>query len=986
MANTTNKIVSNELDALNVAEVFTCLPEECLKFIDPSKYSLKIIHQNIRSINKNIDQFVVMLEITKMNYDVIILSECWLSKLSNLPELTGYLSCKSLNNRNQNDGVVVYFKRHLDLTFTCPNFSEANCVLLKNDNLAILAIYRSPANKCLNGFFCDLNNSLSTLKSSRNVLLIGDINIDISSANTDLNKGKYLNLISSHGLLPTFDTPTRISSCLDHALLKSNYKATVLLLECNVTDHFPVITCLNLDRIHVKANQSFSQTDFVSVKAEIMAMDFSTVLLCDNADHAADLLVNSIAPVLTKHTKVLRVPKRKVIFKPWITPGLLRCIRHRDKLYKRSKVNPDDYTLKRIYTRYRNFCNRLLRKLKREYEREELEKAKNNPKATWNALKRIANLNSPSSPVLDLLTSKGNPVGAIDGINEFFANVGKRLADKIINSHHPRALTKPIQYTPCNSLAMLEVCESEVASIITNLRSSCAVGWDGISSKLLKACAPALVPAITHICNLAIVTGVFPKSFKTALVHPIYKNGPTNEVNNYRPISILTSMSKVLEKIINKQLTKFLDKFRVISNNQFGFTSGVSTEDAVLSLTNHVVENLENKSKCIGIFLDLSKAFDTVSIPSLLQKLEAIGIRGISLKLFTSYLTNRTQKTRIDKYISDELPITFGVPQGSILAPTLFKIYINELCQLPIPFGKTISYADDTVLVVTGPNWSIAKSYAEQALRTALDWLDNNLLTVNIEKTKYIPFSLRNSSAPPHNFSITAHSCPTPTISCQCMNLTRADHIKYLGVHIDSALRWHLHIDNLCSRVRKLIFVMSKLRNSAERNTLLIVYQALCKTLISYCIPVWGGAHKTSLLKLERAQRAVLKTMLSRPFRYPTTQLYQDSNVLTVRQLFVLQITVRHHSSVPRAEYHCSTRRRKPACTTAIVRSTFASQQYTCISAFLYNKIDKLMKLAHLNKYELKKKLFAWLSKLDYDSTEELLNRESLQCIYLIDK
>ncbi|XP_026317899.1 uncharacterized protein LOC113228740 isoform X2 [Hyposmocoma kahamanoa] len=703
MANTTNKIVSNELDALNVAEVFTCLPEECLKFIDPSKYSLKIIHQNIRSINKNIDQFVVMLEITKINYDVIILSECWLSKLSNLPELTGYLSCKSLNNRNQNNGVVVYFKRHLDLTFTCPNFSEANCVLLKNDNLAILAIYRSPANKCLNGFFCDLNNSLSTLKSSRNVLLIGDINIDISSANTDLNKEKYLNLISSHGLLPTFDTPTRISSCLDHALLKSNYKATVLLLECNVTDHFPVITCLNLDRIHVKPNQSFSQTDFVSLRAEIMAMDFSTVLLCDNADHAADLLVNSIAPVLTKHTKVLRVPKRKVIFKPWITPGLLRCIRHRDKLYKRSKVNPDDYTLKRIYTRYRNFCNRLLRKLKREYERE-------------------------------------------------------------------------------------------------------------------------------------------------------------------------------------------------------------------------------------------------------------------------------------------ELPITFGVPQGSILAPTLFKIYINELCQLPIPFGKTISYADDTVLVVTGPNWSIAKSYAEQALRTALDWLDNNLLTVNIEKTKYIPFSLRNSSAPPHNFTITAHSCPTPTISCQCMNLTRADHIKYLGVHIDSALRWHLHVDNLCSRVRKLIFVMSKLRNSAERNTLLIVYQALCKTLISYCIPVWGGAHKTSLLKLERAQRAVLKTMLSRPFRYPTTQLYQESNVLTVRQLFVLQITVRHHSSVPRAEYHCSTRRRKPACTTAIVRSTFASQQYTCISAFLYNKIDKLMKLAHLNKYELKKKLITWLSKLDYDSTEELLNRESLQCIYLIDK
>lgn len=973
MTNKTINSVISQIDSFDIADVFTCLPEDCPKIINTSIYSFKVIHLNIRSINKNFDDLIVMLTVTNMDYDVIVLSECWLSKVAHPPELSGYLSYKSDNNRNQNDGVVVYIKKQLHSVVSFPNFSEANCVLLEIDGLIIVAIYRSPSAKCLDNFFSDLNCLLSTLRLSRNLLLIGDMNIDISSSNNDINKDKYLNLTASHGLLPTYITPTRIKTCLDHAFLKCNNRAAVLLLDCPLTDHTPVTACLNLDMARSKSDGSSLRTNFTAAVEEIMKTDFSSVTLCDNADLAANTLINSIAPILSKNTIIFNIPKKKIILKPWITPGLLRCIRHRDRLHKRYKINTDNEINKLIYTRYRNFCNGLLRRIKREFESFELKKARHNPKATWDTLKRIANLTVSSTSATNLLKSNIDPKLAVNDVNRFFANIGKHLADKILAAN--LAGTASVQSSPCNSMGMTKVDEYEVSSIINGLRGNCAVGWDGVSSKIIKSCAQVLVPPITWICNLAITTGIFPKVFKTALVHPIHKSGPTDNVNNYRPISILSALSKVLERIMNKQLSSYLEKFNIISNNQFGFTSGLSTEDAVLSLTNHIAQSLDNKTKCIGIFLDLSKAFDTVSIPILLRKLEAVGVRGITLKLFASYLSRRTQIVKIGEHSSEELSLTYGVPQGSILGPTLFKIYINELCQLPLPHCKIVSYADDTALVVTGSDWSVTKLHAEHAVRTVMDWLNMNLLTVNVEKTKYIPFSLSSASEPPQDFTVAAHSCDLTGPTCQCMNLCRTDCIKYLGILIDENMNWRSHIENICSRVRKVIFVMKKLRYTADRNTLIMVYEALCKCVISYCIPVWGGAHKTSLIKLERAQRAVLKVMLCKPFRYPTVQLYQDCGVLSVRQLFVLHTILRRHPSVLRNDLKNSSRRRKPVCPVLRYNTVFASRQYRYISSYLYNRISTQVQIVHLSKYRAKKVLHSWLLARDYELTESLVHR-----------
>ncbi|XP_063891880.1 uncharacterized protein LOC135117215 [Helicoverpa armigera] len=214
-----------------------------------------------------------------------------------------------------------------------------------------------------------------------------------------------------------------------------------------------------------------------------------------------------------------------------------------------------------------------------------------------------------------------------------------------------------VQNSPAQSLAILDVDEAEIETLILQLRNDCAVD-----------------------------------ALKKAIIHPIYKSGDRNCVNNYRPISVLPALSKILEKILNKSLRSFLEKHRLISNNQFGFRPGVSTEDAVLELTQLVAENLDKKNKCLGIFLDLSKAFDTVSVPILTSKLELLGVRGTPLKIFKDYLRNRTQCVKIETSLSNEELVTYGVPQGSILGPTLFLIYIpykGTVLKLQSPYSSS---------------------------------------------------------------------------------------------------------------------------------------------------------------------------------------------------------------------------------------------------------------------------------------------------------
>lgn len=956
--------LDDELDSLSVAKSYKCAPEMCLRCITHPNRGLKILHINIRSIQKNFDEISVLMKLLGFHCDVIVLSECWLSKISQLPTLDGYTSYHTNNTFNQNDGCAIYIKSSIKHDVKEPNFADANCLICTIESISIIAIYRSPSYRNITNFIDSLDKILTL--PTQSVVLIGDINIDIKNGNNDTNSDEYLTCAAAHGLLPAHLYPTRVSNCLDHILLKTNFCATAIVIESSITDHEPLLLFLqakNKDR-----NRSFTKYKLNrdAVIETINGFDWSPILKMTDADSASEELVGNLSTIIKANTYEYKIPRKQRTLKPWITPGLLRCIRNRDRMHAKLKKCINNEILRITYNRYRNHCNSLLKKLKRAYEKEEFSKAKNNIKATWDVIKKVADISSNVTPPIELLHLSDSPRLSLNIVNDYFAGIGKNLASKI----------KPISPTPIavssksgSSMVLLETTEMDVEGIILTLKLDSATGWDGIPLNVIRATRTVLVPIITHVCNLAISSGVFPAVFKRAVVHPIHKSGRRDDVNNYRPISVLSAMSKILERVLNKSLLSFLNVNNILSPNQFGFRRGMSTEDAVLALTEHAVRTLDNKHKCLGIFIDLSKAFDTVSAPELLKKMESIGIRGVVLEMFRDYLRGRTQVVKVEQNESDERPITYGVPQGSILGPTLFLIYINDLCQIQINSCKIVSYADDTSLLVDGKDWAQCYHNAEKALTCVVEWLRNNLLTVNVSKTFYIPFAIKSNLSPPASYTLKAHSCKSANF-CDCPPIAKSPTVKYLGVHIDQYLNWHKHLDALVSRTRKLIYVFKKLRNSADPDTLKVVYFALCQSILAYCIPAWGGATENVFLRLERAQRAVLKILFYRPRRYSTVQLYAESKVLTVRQLYVFQSMLRKHSVRPLSEP--TGRVKHTVFPQQSCKTSFAKRCYYINSSKIYNQLNKELKFFHSTKYQFKSALREYLLKLDYRKTENL--------------
>ncbi|CAB3236263.1 unnamed protein product [Arctia plantaginis] len=710
---------------------------------------------------------------------------------------------------------------------------------------------------------------------------------------------------------------------------------------------------------------------------DLANIDFSPVYNLCNPNSSLEYFIKSLQTAIINNTTRVSLSKRHKIIKPWMTPGLLRCIRNRDKLHKKSNHIPSNEILKRTYTRYRNFCNAILKKVKRTYEKNLLQNAKQDNKKLWRAIKDITNTSQKHLDSKELLTLSTSPEESLNKVNSYFINVGSSLANNIyqknLHTLNMNFQNNHTDTTVCKSFALLDTSESEVERLIETLKTDCASGWGLISNKILKAHKNIFVSPLTKIFNDCLQLGVFPDSLKKAVVCPIFKAGDRNRVENYRPISILPSISKILERIINVRLVKYLEGNSLLSTNQYGFRRDQSTDLAVNKLTDYITSNLDNGKKCLTIFLDLAKAFDTISVSILLDKLERLGVRGMQLKLFRSYLTGRLQCVRVGSHKSGNLEVSHGVPQGSILGPTLFLVYINELTSLRLSKGIIISFADDTALSFSANTWNEVFVAAQAGFGAVGDWLDRNILTLNVDKTKYICFSIKGVKENFNNRKIVSHQCQSGC-NCSCPTVERVHAIKYLGVIMDSNLNFKEHIKVMCGRVRKLIYVFKNLRHVADPGLLKQIYYSLCQSLLTYCISTWGGALKTVMKPIEIAQRAILKVCSFQPIFFPTTMLYQIAGVLTVRQLFILSACLLQHRKQTFDPQLLEKRRKNIVCPRlATCKTKFAQRFANFIAPFIYNRINRAINIYPLTKVLLKKQVCEYLLKLNYEETELLL-------------
>lgn len=985
---TFNDELGNDLDSIKVDCRLTDDLESCKSFFTRD-HNFKLCALNIRSIGCNFDKLLVALKRLDIIYDVIVLTECWLNSCPHIPQLPGYTSYKSDNNFNQNSGVAVYVRDIWDSSVTEHFVYKAQCLAIHiSDAVNILAVYRSPSCSNTEQFLSSLAPYMTSM-GGLPLVFAGDININILETSNTQNL-EYLCLVEECGLVATITEPTRERSCLDHIYLsRSCLSHAPIGIVCRsvVTDHFPVMIGMKLKGTpRPQHSRTMIKRDHDAIKIDLLDLDWSFVLNTDNVNVATKCFVDSLMGIILKHTREVRLSRTKHNLKPWITPGLMRCMRHRDKLHHRARQEPNNKILKISYKRYQNFLVGLLRKLRVDYESKDLDINRNNPKKLWQSVKNLCGLSQANKVPTELLVPKDTTEQRkpIDLCNDHFCTAGQRLASRILTetneTEYSLARKVCITNTPSESFFLSPTSYEEVEKLVMKLENGKSPGIDGLTNTLIKHVKAEIIIPLTHIYNLSLSSGIFPDVWKVASVSPVHKSGPKDNIENYRPISLLSAFSKILEKIVNKRLTDFLESRNLTSSRQFGFRKGRSTEDAVSLLTSVVASKLDNKQRCVAVFLDLARAFDTVSVPILLEKLNRLGFRGIASDWFKSYLQERRQCVRIGSVFSSTQSINFGLPQGSILGPTLFNIYINDIHSMPIENAEVICYADDTAIVFHGPSWENALDYAERGMSRIYSWLQRNLLTLNAKKTVFLCFHITAASAPPSALTLKLHksSCSGyDNTLCGCESLYRSNVIKYLGVFLDENLNFKTHAIALSSRVRKVIGIMKNLRDVASSDILISVYHTLCQSLLTYCNSCWGSAAKTNVILVERAQRSVLKVMMRRPLRYPTIWVYKDSGVLNVRQLFIKKLALSVHKSIAASEDkhvdNTLARRRPKLVPYPYTNTCFARRFGDYLRAHVYNTVDKMYDLRGKSMYEVRRILRIGLGSMSYEETENLL-------------
>ena len=537
---------------------------------------------------------------------------------------------------------------------------------------------------------------------------------------------------------------------------------------------------------------------------------------------------------------------------------------------------------KQKYTEYRNTLKRIVRHSRVKYIRDKCEEYKQNSRKLWQLINRIIGKENNKRHVIDSIKVQEknlyDPNGITSELCDFFANIGEKYSNKIpTNTYKTNEYINKIPIHD-QSMFLLPATQLEIKNLILSLPNKSSSGYDNISNILLKKLLHCLLEPLEIIFNKSLYEGTFPDKIKLEDITPLHKSKSTHDCNNYRPISLLITISKLLEKIIYTRTYKFLERSNLLYTSQYGFREGHSCENAVSELVSEVIKSRQEGLYTMSVFLDLSKAFDTLEHSVLLKKMEKYGIRGKCNEWFKSYLTNRKIRVKCLVESSGKLEyseyksVTFGTPQGSCLGPLIFIIFTNDLYR-QIEHSSTILFADDTTLYKSHRNLKYLTWCIEDDLRKLADWFTSNKLTLNIEKTVCILFQKPGQSE---------------NIKLEVGNQTifNTPETRFLGMLLDEHMNWSPHINNLILKITRNSNMLKLNQSIMPTDAKLHIYQAHVASHIQYCILLWGNnASEIQLKKLQKIQNICMRYVLPKT---QTSQIYQKLKVLNINSLIEL--------------------------------------------------------------------------------------------------
>ena len=893
--------------------------EEMCDLLKTKQNMFSILSLNCQSLQSKFSQLQIYLHNfanSNVNFKMICLQETWLSDHhdTSLLQLDGYNFLHKPCKASTHGGTGIYLEKSIEYVVldiesreSCWDgiFIEVH-LNLNNTSLkkkvVVGNIYRPPRETIdYHKKFNEEIDEIISMLSSQNceIILTGDFNINLLQANEKEHIDGFLeDVLLSNGLLPKITLPTRLSesssTLIDNCFVKisDNFsKTTAGILRQKISDHQPyfvVFDYLTLKKHKSKYVKTFRSTDSDwenfrnDFNATCSLNDFNISNNCDpneNYNLLARCIKNSIDKCMP--CKWVKFNKHKHKKSNWITQGIIRSISFRDRLYQRLRSTSSDSplynTLKTNLKTYNKILKQSIRRAKANYYNSCFLRYKQDMKNTWSTIKEIINKKPEKKDYPDKFILDNHeittPQEIADEFNKYFVEIGPTLAGKIkTQATFDKYLTKPAT----TQFQFSNVDENVIRKIIKKLKPKTSSGKDSINNKMIKYLETEITPFLTLIINQSFNTGIFPEALKISKVLPIYKKDNPELFGNYRPVSILPSMSKVFERVIHDQLYEYFSSNKMFYDNQYGFRNGHSTELAAIEILDRIIRAMDRKEIPINVFLDLSKAFDTLDHNVLIKKLEYYGVSGTSLNLMLNYLTNRRQYVLFGETTSDMLTIQTGVPQGSILGPLLFIIYLNDLVHVCKTF-KPVIYADDTTLFAVLESFETEHTELAQNINSELElintWFKANKLSVNGKKTKAMLFHSVNKKV------------PNVQIKMDMAEIEFVKEFNYLGITFDQNISWKPHLLKVTKKISRTLGVMSKLKHMLPTHILKTLYDSLVLPHIMYGLLVWS----TGSARLEITQKKAVRIITAAKFNAHTEPIFKKLNILKIEDMVKLQ-------------------------------------------------------------------------------------------------
>jgi hypothetical protein len=545
-----------------------------------------------------------------------------------------------------------------------------------------------------------------------------------------------------------------------------------------------------------------------------------------------------------------------------MTTGLYTSFAHRSSLYKAFLAGSVDRS---VYTNYRNRLNKLIKVRKQEYYKEFFNANKKNGANIWKMIS--TNIQGNNAARNELMTD-------VNELNNFFSNLGLTTVNHLPQPEKSSYVSAIVPNKKTFILDETNCVEVLLTGLSLTSKKSC--DYLGTSSWLIKSIIHVILVPLTHVFNLSFQCGIVPLKLKIAKVIPIYKNGNKSLPINYRPISILPIFSKILEKLMYQRIISFIDKYKILSCCQYGFRSKMSTADAVYNLANYVTEHLDSGTNVLGLFLDVSKAFDSLTHRILLDKLYYYGFRGPIYDWLSSYLSDRYQfvfNSALGTSSSLKV-VTNGVPQGSILGPLLFLIYINDLPNISL-VSRFIMYADDTTCLIPYTNHNDGVLIANSECEKITLWFYVNRLALNVQKCNVVFFSLCRNI---HYYTV--------LLNRQIVN--QVDSVKFLGCYIDAQMNWHVHVNHVALCMSKGVAMLRFVNRIFPQYVKRMLYFAYVYSFMTYCLPAWGGTHSTYVDRVRIMQKRAIRLISDAPLFAHTVPLASQQRLLLFDDVYLL--------------------------------------------------------------------------------------------------